>query len=159
MELKMINSTLCYIRQKDHILMLYRNKKPHDPNAGKWVGIGGKFEPGETPDECLLREVYEETGLKLTSYLFHGIIEFRNDACPDEDMYLYSADGFCGAEGELPDIICNEGEAHWIPSGEVLKLNLWEGDRFFLEPLLNGDKIINMRLNYSGDTLVSVDKL
>lgn len=153
----MIKSTLCYIKNSEHLLMLYRNKKPHDPNAGKWVGIGGKFEPGETPDECVLREVFEETGLTLTAFHFHGVIEFRNDACPDEDMYLYSAEGYSGAEGDLPVINCNEGDARWIPIDEVLELNLWEGDRYFLEPLTKGADRINMRLTYSGDRLISVE--
>lgn len=150
----MIRSTLCYIRCNGQYLMLYRNKKKDDPNAGKWVGIGGKLEPGETPDECVLREVFEETGLKLTNIHYHGVIEFRNDEWPDEDMYLYSSDHSC-----LSDIDCNEGDAKWIPESEVMNLNLWEGDRYFLEPLLAGEPEIDMRLVYHGDRLEKVMKL
>lgn len=156
----MIRSTLCYIERDGHYLMLYRNKKKNDPNAGKWVGIGGKLEPMETPDECVAREVKEETGLTLSSCHFHGVIEFRNDEWPDEDMYLYSADGFIShSDDKLPKIECNEGEAEWIPKDEVLKLNLWEGDRYFLVPLLEGKDTINMRLTYQSDKLIKVENI
>jgi 8-oxo-dGTP diphosphatase len=138
--------------------MLYRNKKKNDPNAGKWVGIGGKFEPGETADECLVREVREETGYTLTSYTFLGVVEFRNDAWEDEDMYLYLADGYRKEDGrDIPD--CNEGDLRWIPKDEILSLNLWAGDRYFLEPMLRGETDLNMRLTYSGDTLISAERL
>lgn len=150
----MIRSTLCYIRSNGNCLMLYRNKKKDDPNAGKWVGIGGKVEQGETPDECLVREVREETGFTLTNYHYHGVVEFRNDKWPDEDMYLYSSSYY-----QMPEINCDEGDARWIPEDEVLSLDLWEGDRYFLEPLLAGDMSINLRLTYHGDELVSVTKL
>ena len=164
----MKNTTLCYIERDGHYLMLYRNKKKDDPNAGKWVGIGGKFEPGETAEECLLREVREETGFILTSYKFLGIVEFRNDAWEDEDMYLYLADGFTAegrpcdsGTGEAPHALpvppCNEGDLKWIPKSEILNLNLWEGDRYFLEPMLRGESDLNMRLTYSGDELKTVE--
>ncbi len=157
----MYRSTLCYIESRGHYLMLYRNRKKNDMNAGKWVGIGGKFEPGESADECLLREVFEETGFKLTSYSFLGIVEFRNDAFEDEDMYLYIADGFenaGGEEDELPVPPCNEGDLKWIPKDQILGLNLWEGDRYFLEPMLRGEKELDMRLTYSGDRLISAER-
>ena len=153
----MIRSTLCYIERDGCYLMLYRNKKKNDPNAGKWVGIGGKFEPGETADACLLREVREETGYTLTSYTFLGVVEFRNDAWEDEDMYLYLADGYRKEDGrDIPD--CNEGDLRWIPKDEILSLNLWAGDRYFLEPMLRDETDLNMRLTYSGDTLISAEK-
>ena len=157
----MYKSTLCYIERDGHYLMLYRNKKKNDLNAGKWVGIGGKFEPGETADECLLREVWEETGFKLTSYRFLGVVEFRNDAYEFEDMYLYIADGFTydDTEAELPAPPCNEGDLKWVPKDEVLNLNLWEGDRYFLEPMLRGETNLNMRLTYSGGELLKVEYL
>lgn len=179
----MINTTLCYIERDGHYLMLYRNKKKDDLNAGKWVGIGGKFEPGETAEECLLREVKEETGFTLTSYKFLGIVEFRNDKYEFEDMYLYLADGFAvdksltednsegcpedtvaaagnaGASRTLPVPPCNEGDLKWIPKTEIMNLNLWEGDRYFLEPMLRGETNLNMRLTYSGDTLISVSRM
>ena len=135
--------------------MLLRNKKASDPNEGKWIGIGGKFEEGETPDECMLREVREETGLELTDYHFHGIIEFRSDEWEYEDMYLYTA--------QLPDIPplpeCREGTLKWIPKAQIMNLNLWEGDRIFLKELLEGKKEINMRLCYHGDKLTDVEQL
>ncbi|MBR5732964.1 MAG: 8-oxo-dGTP diphosphatase [Lachnospiraceae bacterium] len=152
----MIRSTLCYIERDGCYLMLYRNKKKNDPNAGKWVGIGGKFEPGESAEECLLREVREETGYILTSYSFLGVVEFRNDAWEDEDMYLYLADGFKVPDGGDSD--CTEGDLKWIPKDEILKLSLWAGDRYFLEPMLRGEKDLNMRLTYSGDTLISAER-
>ena len=180
----MIRSTLCYIERDGCYLMLYRNKKKNDPNAGKWVGIGGKFEPGETADECLVREVREETGYTLTSYTFLGVVEFRNDSWEDEDMYLYLADGYRKAgesrnAADLPggcrrttaqatgcDTVCsidapdcNEGELRWIPKSDILSLNLWAGDRYFLEPMLRGETDLNMRLTYSGDTLISAERL
>lgn len=154
----MIRSTLCYIERDGCYLMLYRNKKKNDPNAGKWVGIGGKFEPGETADECLVREVREETGYTLTSYTFLGVVEFRNDSWEDEDMYLYLADWYRKKDGrDIPD--CNEGELRWIPKDEILGLNLWAGDRYFLEPMLRGETDLNMRLTYSGDALISAERL
>lgn len=168
----MINSTLCYMQQSGYLLMLYRNRKQHDLNAGKWVGIGGKFEPGETADEAMLRENREETGITPEHYDFLGVIEFRNDAYEAEDMYLYSATvsaSDCAPQDEflLPgtlepvygrraDIPCNEGDLAWVRREDVLKLNLWEGDKYFLVPLLAGNSSINLRLEYSGDDLLHV---
>lgn len=148
----MIKSTLVYIRDNNKYLMLYRNKKKSDPNAGKWIGIGGKFEPGETANECMLREVLEETGIRLEKYCFHGVIKFRSDAWEYEDMYLFSAD--FPKNGQIAE--CNEGEPAWIEEDKILDLPLWEGDRIFLEPLLNGEKSINMTLKYEGERLTEV---
>ena len=139
-------STLCYIQQDDRILFLYRNKKENDPNAGKWIGIGGKTEPGETPEQCVKREVFEETGLTLTEYHFHGVIRFKSEMWEDEDMYLYSATGF---EGEL-NTDCNEGELKWIDKKDIPSLSMWEGDKYFLGALLDGRDKINMILRYEG---------
>lgn len=141
-------TTLCYLEKDGKLLMLFRNKKENDPCEGKWVGIGGKFEKGESADECLKREVFEETNLRLTSYSFCGIVHFISDTVDDEDMYLYLADGW---EGELLE--CDEGELKWIPKEEVLSLNLWEGDKYFLEPILNGEKDIDITCRYEGDKL------
>lgn len=158
----MKRTTLCYIGNNDCWLMLYRNRKPDDPNEGKWLGIGGKVEEGETPDECLLREVREETGLILNSFTFHGIVEFRADEYEDEDMYLYSSDDFTPAdEGaaevfaqtgryELPE--CSEGELEWIPKSRLRELPMWEGDKAFIDELLKGRKEISMRLQYTGES-------
>lgn len=165
----MINSTLCYIEKDGCYLMLFRNKKENDPCEGKWVGIGGKFEPGEVADACLKREVWEETGLTLTEYQFHGVIHFVSDVLPDEDMYLYTASGYDGADpvgnttgqaaaGTATSVAfdCNEGDLRWIPKEQVTGLNLWEGDKFFLEPLIAGVDHIEMTCVYEGDHLVEV---
>lgn len=143
-------TTLCYIENDGKYLMLYRNKKENDVNEGKWIGIGGHFEEGESPDECLLREVYEETGLTLTSYQFRGMITFCADGWPVEYMCLYTADGF---EGELSGN-CSEGELRWIKKEKILDLNLWEGDKVFLKRLVEGGPFFSMKLHYVGDDLV-----
>ena len=150
----MKRTTLCYIKQDDSYLLLFRNKKQHDENEGKWVGVGGKVEEGETPEQCLLREVKEETGLTLTSYKFHGIIGFHSDEWEDEDMYLYSADAFTGAL--VPE--CPEGTLRFVARDEVLSLPMWEGDKYFLAPLLRGDETIKMDLFYEGEKLKKVEK-
>jgi len=138
------------------MLLLYRNKKPQDPNEGKWLGIGGKVEAGETPPEANVREVFEETGIRLDKEKcsFHGIIDFINTIYEDERIYLYSAEVPEGTE--FTD--CDEGELHWISIEKISGLNMWEGDRQFLEPLLKGRKHINMTLYYEGDKLVKVVK-
>ena len=159
----LIKSTLCYIEKDDCFLMLFRNKKENDPCEGKWVGIGGKFEEGEDADACLLREVWEETGLKLTKFKACGIVHFKSNELPDEDMYLYTASEYEGSleadeDGRIKnsDEICNEGDLRWISKKDVTKLNLWEGDKYFLEPLIAGKTDINMICRYEGDHLVEV---
>ena len=148
----MIETTLCYLEQDGKYLMLYRNKKKQDPNAGKWIGVGGKLEPGETPDECLVREVREETGLELTEYAYRGRVYFLPDTWEHEIMHLYTATGFCGKIKED----CPEGELRWIPIDEIPDLPLWEGDRYFLEELRKGTEVMEMELRYHGEELVSV---
>lgn len=134
--------------------MLYRNKKKNDLNAGKWIGVGGKCEPGETPDECICREVQEETGVILTKYQYRGVINFISEAWEDERIFLYTATDY---EGEII-YECNEGDLKWIPKTEIMSLSLWEGDRYFLEELLQ-DKDVNMTLSYDkNDKLVSFEK-
>ena len=135
--------------------MLYRNKKEDDPNEGKWIGVGGKFEPGETPDACMLREVREETGLTLASYHFCGVIHFISDTWEDEDMYLYRAEIDGSAANKTP--ACEEGELRWIPEDQLMDLPMWEGDRLFLKPLFEGEDNITMTLRYEGYTLVSAE--
>ena len=149
----MVKTTLCYIEKDGKYLMLYRNKKKNDPCEGKWVGIGGKFEEGETADECLIREVFEETSLRLLKYEFRGIVHFKSDVLPDEDMYLYTASEW---ENEESTFICPEGELKWILKENVLSLNLWEGDKYFLEPLINGKDNIELTCIYEGDKLIEV---
>ena len=143
-------TTLCYIEKEGKYLMLHRVKKHHDINAGKWIGVGGHVENGETPEECLLREVKEETGLRLTSYRLHGLVTFLSDVCEPELMCVFTADAF---DGEM--IECDEGELAWVEKSDVLALPTWEGDRVFLERLLSGDdRFFSIKLRYEGDKLV-----
>ena len=130
----MILSTLCYIEKDDKYLMLHRTKKKNDINKDKWLGIGGKFEEGESPEECIVREVMEETGLKLNSYQLRTIVTYVSTNWETEYMYVFTSNEF---EGNL--IPCDEGELHWIQKNEILQLSLWEGDRIFLERLLKDD--------------------
>lgn len=143
-------TTLCYIEQEGKYLMLHRVKKHHDINAGKWIGVGGHVENGETPEECLLREVKEETGLVLTAYRLRGLVTFLSDVCEPELMCVFTADAF---DGEM--IECDEGELAWVEKSDVLALPTWEGDRVFLERLLSGDeRFFSIKLRYEGDKLV-----
>ena len=143
-------TTLCYIENEGKYLMLHRVKKHHDINAGKWIGVGGHVENGETPEECLLREVKEETGLRLTAYRLRGLVTFLSDVCEPELMCVFTADAY---DGEL--IECDEGELAWVDKSEVLGLPTWEGDRVFLERLLSGDeRFFSIKLRYEGDHLV-----
>lgn len=145
----MINTTLCYIRRGSEYLMLHRVKKENDLNRDKWIGIGGKFLENESPDECLLREALEETGLTLTSYRYRGIVTFVNTKYPSELMHLFTADGF---EGSLRD--CDEGVLEWIDREKLFELTLWEGDRIFLRLLENDEQpFFSLKLEYDGDTL------
>ena len=143
-------TTLCYIEKEGKYLMLHRVKKHHDINAGKWIGVGGHVEHGETPEECLLREVKEETGLVLTAYRLRGLVTFLSDVCEPELMCVFTADAF---DGEM--IECDEGELAWVEKSDVLALPTWEGDRVFLERLLSGDeRFFSIKLRYEGDKLV-----
>lgn len=143
-------TTLCYIEKEGKYLMLHRVKKHHDINAGKWIGVGGHVENGETPEECLLREVKEETGLTLTAYRLRGLVTFLSDVCEPELMCVFTADAF---DGEL--IECDEGELAWVEKSDVLGLPTWEGDRVFLERILSGDeRFFSIKLRYEGDKLV-----
>ena len=147
-------TTLCYIEQNDCYLMLHRVKKKQDINAGKWIGVGGHAIDGETPEECLLREVLEETGLTLTSYQFRGIVTFLCDEYEPELMCVFTADAFTGTLIE-----CKEGELHWISKKEVLQLPTWEGDKEFLCPLLEEDtRFFSIKLVYQKDKLVERKK-
>lgn len=145
----MINSTLCYVTRGDEVLMLHRVKKKNDLNKDKWIGIGGKFESQESPDECLLREAMEETGLRLTSWRCRGVVTFLSDCWEGEYMYLFTADGF---EGELKE--CDEGELQWVPRAFLDTLPKWEGDKIFLKLLWEDAPFFLLTLRYRGDTLL-----
>ena len=145
----MLNTTLCYIERGDEYLMLHRVKKENDINRDKWIGLGGKFEEDESPEECLLREVYEESGLWLTSWRYRGIVTFVNTKCSSEYMHLFTADGFEGTVGP-----CDEGELEWIKKSELMKLTLWEGDRIFLRLLDSNEPFFSLKLSYDGDELI-----
>lgn len=147
-------TTLCYIEKDEKYLMLHRIKKENDLNKDKWIGVGGKFEPGETPEECLLREVKEETGLTLTSYKFRGIITFISDVWGHEYMHLFTADAFEGALPEQAMGDCDEGELVWVPKNEIENLHLWEGDKIFLRLLNEREEFFSLKLRYEGEKLV-----
>lgn len=149
-----ILTTLCYIEQNGSYLMMHRTSKKNDINEGKWIGVGGHFKEGESPEECLLREVKEETGLLLTSYRLRGIITFLLDDWGYEYMYLYTADGFEGVLDEKAIEACTEGSLQWIPKERIAELNLWEGDKIFLKLLLEDRGLFSMKLEYKGDVLV-----
>lgn len=142
-------TTLCYIEQDECYLMLHRTKKEKDENHDKWIGVGGKFEEGESPEECLLREVKEETGLTLTRYQFRGIITFVSDEWGTEYMYLFTADTY---EGILKE--CEEGELVWVSKKQINNLTLWEGDKVFLQLLNEKHNFFTLKLRYEGEKLV-----
>jgi len=144
----MINTSLCYITRGQEVLMLHRVKKKNDINQDKWIGIGGKFEPEESPDRCLLREVKEETGLTLTRWKCRGIVTFLSDQA-GEYMYLFTADGF---EGELKE--CEEGDLQWVSREFLYSLPMWEGDKIFLDLLWQDAPFFLLTLRYEGDRLV-----
>ena len=141
-------TTLCYIERDGAYLMMHRVKKERDINKDKWIGVGGHFEEGESPEECLLREVTEETGLTLTDYRLRGVITFIADAYPVEYMFLYTAEGF---EGIMH--ACDEGNLEWVPKGKVNELPIWEGDKIFFRLLEKRQDFFSLKLRYEGDTL------
>ncbi len=145
-------STLCYIEKDGKYLMLHRIKKKNDVNKDKWIGVGGHFEADETPEECVVREVKEETGYTLTSYKYRGLVTFISGNGVTEYMSLFTADGF---EGE--EILCNEGTLEWVDKDKVNDLNIWEGDKIFFTLLNQGGPFFSLKLVYDGgDKLVEV---
>ena len=141
-------TTLCYIEKEEKYLMLHRVKKVNDENHDKWIGVGGKFEFGESPEECLLREVKEETGLVLTKYQFRGLVTFVSDEWGTEYMHLFTATEY---EGELGE--CKEGELVWVPKNQIENLNLWEGDKVFFKLLDETKEFFSLKLKYTGEKL------
>ena len=147
----MIDETvLCYIKKDNQYLLLYRNKEKNDFNKGKYLGVGGHLEKGETKEQALIREVKEETGLTLLNYYYHAKLLFINDDY-QEIMHLYSADQFTG---ELID--CDEGQLVWINEEDVLKVPHWEGDQYFLKKMLSQNEYFEMTLFYKDDKLIKV---
>jgi len=144
----MRNTTLCYVIRGDQVLMLHRVKKKNDINHDKWIGIGGKFLPEESPDECLLREAWEETGLTLTSWRCRGVVTFLNTDSDGEYMYLFTADGF---EGRLHE--CSEGDLEWVSRDFLYSLPMWEGDKIFLDLLWRDVPFFLLTLRYRDDVL------
>lgn len=144
----MVNTTLCYLERGEEYLMLHRVKKEGDMNRDKWIGVGGKFEEGESPEDCLLRETREETGLTLTNYRYRGLVTFVSDRWPTEYMHLFTATGWTGTT-----IPCDEGELAWIPKKELRSLPMWAGDQIFLELLDKNVPFFSLKLRYAGETL------
>ncbi|MBQ8840132.1 MAG: 8-oxo-dGTP diphosphatase [Clostridia bacterium] len=144
----MQNTTLCYIEKDNKYLMLHRVKKKNDVNQGKYVGIGGHFEENESPFDCVIREVLEETGLKIKSPKYRGLITFVSDKCESEQMHLFTATDY---EGEI--IECNEGNLKWIDKQSLESIPMWQGDIIFLRLLDKESSFFTLKLVYEGDTL------
>ena len=138
-------STLCYLERDGKYLMLHRTVKKHDVNKDKWIGVGGHFEEGESPEECVVREVKEETGFILTSFAYRGLVTFVSGDGVTEYMSLFTADGF---EGEMT--ACDEGELEWVPVEKIQDLNLWEGDKIFFCLLKEQAPFFSLKLVYDG---------
>lgn len=148
----MILSTLCYIEKDGKYLMLYRTKKKNDINKDKWLGIGGKFEDGESPEECIIREVKEETGLTLNTYKLRCIVTYVSTKWETEYMYVFTSNDYTGKLIE-----CNEGDLQWIEKDKVTELNTWEGDKIFVDKIQNDNKFFTIKFNYDGDRLIKYD--
>jgi 8-oxo-dGTP diphosphatase len=145
----MINTTLCYLEKDGCYLMMHRVKKEGDLNKDKWIGVGGKFEDRESPEDCAIRETLEETGLTLTDYRYCGLVTFVSDRWPTEYMHLFHAAGFTGEL--LSD--CREGTLEWVPIEKLGDLNAWEGDKIFLDLMQKRAPFFSLKLVYEGDRL------
>lgn len=142
-------TTLCYLEKGDQYLLLHRTKKENDANRDKWIGVGGKFEKGESPEDCVKREVLEETGFTLTSYRYRGIVTFVSDLFPCEYMHLFTADAWTGEQK-----ICSEGELAWISKKDFASLPMWAGDKIFLNLIASPDTpFFSLKLVYHGSSL------
>ena len=142
-------TTLCYLEQNDCYLMLHRTKKVNDINEDKWIGIGGHLEDGESPDECIEREMAEECGIKPLNKKLRGVITFVSDKFGSEYIFLYSADNY---EGSLTKD-CPEGDLEWVAKSKVMNLPIWEGDKIFLQLLLENHPFFSLKLCYEGEKL------
>ena len=141
-------TTLCYPERDGKYLMLHRTKKLNDENHDKWIGVGGKFEDRESPEDCMKREVLEETGLSITDFRYRGIVTFVSDEYPTEYMHLFTCSDWTGEEKE-----CDEGELAWIEKERLLSLPMWEGDRIFLALLDTDAPFFSLKLVYRGEHL------
>ncbi len=148
--IKMINTTLCYIEKDGKYLMLHRVKKVNDLNQDKWIGIGGKFEDKESPEECMLRETLEETGLTLINPEYRGILTFVSDKWPTEYIHLFYANNF---KGELKE--CDEGNLEWVKIEDIYSLPLWQGDKIFLKLIEEKVPFFSLKLQYEGENLIN----
>ena len=144
----MKQTTLCYLERGDEYLMLHRTKKENDENHDKWIGVGGKFEAGESPEDCMRREIFEETGLTVTDYRYRGIVTFVSDIYGTEYMHLFTVTDWTGEARE-----CDEGELAWIKKQKLFDLTLWQGDRIFLALLQEDVPFFSLKLTYRGDEL------
>ncbi len=147
----MINTTLCYIEKDGAYLMMHRIKKKNDMNQDKWVGVGGKLEAGESPYDCVKREILEETGLAVNRPIYRGIITFVSDLYGTEYMHLFTANEF---DGEIKSD-CDEGRLEWVSKDKVCDLPIWEGDKIFFRLLNSDEPFFSLKLVYEGDKLVS----
>ena len=145
----MKQTTLCYLERGDEYLMLHRTKKENDENHDKWIGVGGKFEAGESPEDCIRREIFEETGLTVTDYRYRGIVTFVSDLYGTEYMHLFSVTDWIGEARE-----CDEGELAWIKKQKLFDLTMWQGDRIFLRLLQEDVPFFSLKLTYRGDELI-----
>ena len=142
-------TTLCYLEKDEKYLMLHRTKKVNDENHDKWIGVGGKFEDRESPEDCMRREIFEETGLTVTAFRYRGIVTFVSDKYPTEYMHLFTVTDWMGSEKK-----CDEGELAWIAKKELLSLPMWEGDRIFLELIADQKTpFFSLKLTYEGEKL------
>ena len=144
----MKQTTLCYLERGDEYLMLHRTKKKNDENHDKWIGVGGKFEANESPEDCMRREIFEETGLTVTSYRYRGIVTFVSDIYETEYMHLFTVSDWTGEARE-----CDEGELAWIKKQKLFDLTMWQGDRIFLRLLQEDAPFFSLKLTYKGDEL------
>ena len=142
-------TTLCYLERGDEYLMLHRTKKENDENHDKWIGVGGKFEAGESPEDCMRREIFEETGLTVTDYRYRGIVTFVSNVYETEYMHLFSVSDWTGEARE-----CDEGELAWIKKQKLFDLTMWQGDRIFLKLLQEDVPFFSLKLTYRGDELI-----
>ncbi len=150
--MKINMTTLCYIEKDGAYLMLHRVKKQNDENGGKWIGVGGHFEYGESPEDCMKREISEETGLAAREWRYRGVVTFVSDEFGTEYMHLFTVHGF---EGTIRD--CDEGVLEWVEKDRLSALPAWEGDRIFLELLQKDAPFFSLKLVYSGEKLVCAE--